>query len=291
MDRTRKVERRNYSLHPDAVDAIESYARAHSISKSKVVQLAVLEYTGHDRTKRIEEKLDQLLEYFDEGAPAEYAEKEKENRPTGSTQSTHDTSSSSNTSEITKTYDHTEEHDDPLTTDEIRILLEQDEPHINSDHIGTLPRSSKEKAALVAAVLRSKSSFDQATRIITTDDVENTVEELVGDSQHIMQTYPQKVMNELIPKEEPDPSNSKKMTKSDEVAFPTQEAKRLQYKTILETDLSMIKEPDSVDGIKNGKQNIERYRRIYIESGAATEDEIDQYLELARDQLQQIDDQ
>jgi hypothetical protein len=58
----RSTDHRGFSLGKEASRAIDNYADRHNMTKSMVVEKAVLEYTGRERTARIEQKVDEILD-------------------------------------------------------------------------------------------------------------------------------------------------------------------------------------------------------------------------------------
>lgn len=77
---TEKV-RRNFSIREKVDGVLNDKADEWDMSRSEIVEKAVLEYTDHDRTARIEEKLDEIHDVVVEGGATQsrVTDDEKEN--------------------------------------------------------------------------------------------------------------------------------------------------------------------------------------------------------------------
>ncbi len=80
---TEKV-RRNFSIREKVDAVLNDKADEWDMSRSEIVEKAVLEYTDHDRTARIEEKLDEIHDVVVDGGGTQSraADEEKENPAT-----------------------------------------------------------------------------------------------------------------------------------------------------------------------------------------------------------------
>lgn len=178
----RDTNRRNFSLKPEATQAIDSFAEEHNITKSKVVERAVLEYTGRDRTARLENKINQILEIVDEWDDSSIQTIKKQK-------------TSQNTPEFTPTnYDPFEDRNQKLTKSELNQLIKIDEPVINPQHIDdeNFPGRENKKAAIISALIRYD-TMDSDMKFFMHPKIESYIKQYLGDSDYILNTYTKKI--------------------------------------------------------------------------------------------------
>jgi len=77
---TRSTDQRTFSISVEASEGIDEFAKENNMSKSKVVETAVLEFLEATQTDRIESKVDEILEKM--GGDCSPSPSSSENRPT-----------------------------------------------------------------------------------------------------------------------------------------------------------------------------------------------------------------
>lgn len=180
--KSRNTVRRNFSINQEASQAIDSFAAEHNLTKSKVVERAVLEHTKEDRAARIETKVDEILATLEGGSDslAQTGGKKK--------------NSQSSTDFDPAGYNPDEDRDEPLSKAELKELVKTDEPVINPEHIdeNNIPGSVAEKTTLIAAVVRHKDRqyFHDGTIV-------SAIEDLLGTSEHLRDQYSSSVTAEF----------------------------------------------------------------------------------------------
>lgn len=241
---SRTTKRRNFSISLDASIAIDEYAEEYNITKSKVVENAVLEYTGKDATARIEQKVDEILATLegDGPSPAQTREKEKKNQKT---QSDFDPTS----------YNPDEDRDNPLTKAELKELVALDEPVINPDHVNwdSLFRDVRKKATLLAGVCRFN-----ANGIVTNAGITNAIKENLGESDHLLDQYTETVPDEFEEKPCLEFNNDEERYENNSWAyFPTESHRREYYQDRYESIQEAVSTP--VDEMPKGDSLKQRY--------------------------------
>ena len=285
----RNTRRKNYSLTPQAIDAIETYADEHDMEYSQVVENAVLEYTDTDRLNRVEQKIDRVLDAVESEPPAsgpEQAERESI--------ASEDNQDNSSAESIVEEYDYTADRDEPLTKDEINALLDTHEPHITAEHIpekeSELPYHTREKVELVAAAVRASRSSGDGT-VVHRDDVTEIVKEVLGASEHKLkkENYPQQVFETLLPSEELEPGPiGLRLTDSDHLVFPTEEDRQVRYRTYFVEMVETIENTDETETLEMKRAELEGWGQRWIDLDVTTEDEIQEALDLADKRLAEL---
>lgn len=185
--KSRNTVRRNFSINQEASQAIDSFANEHNLTKSKVVERAVLEHTAEDTTARIEMKVDKILRSINGGdAPLAQTGAKKKNYQSDSAD--FDPAG----------YDPDEEKDGPLSKEELKELVTLDEPVVNPKHIdeNNLPGSTREKTALMAAVVRYNAIDDDLPHVAK-GHIRIAIREHLGDSDYLLEQYTRPVLDEF----------------------------------------------------------------------------------------------
>lgn len=186
----RNTVRRNFSISERADMALEEMSDEWDMSRSEIVSKAVLEYTDRDRTARIEDKLDDVLDRLDEP------------RPDGGTLSENNTRKEKRTDPAEEHRFVPSEYDPdggvPLSKDELKQLLKEvDDPVINPDHVEKdmlqSIRDNDPQDAALAGIIRY--SHDK----IIPDVIEDFVRDYLGSSDYILNTHPDGVADNFYP--------------------------------------------------------------------------------------------
>lgn len=191
----RNTVRRNFSITQRADMALEEMSDEWDMSRSEIVSKAVLEYTDRDRTARMEEKLDEVLDRLDapktDGGTLSENPVQKEKRTAPADTHTFDP------------VDYDPEADrNPLTKDELKQLLKEvDEPVINPDHVEkdtveTIRDNDPQDAAL-AGIIR----YDHDQEVIKEDYVEDYVRDYLGSTDYILDQHPDGIIDHFYPYE------------------------------------------------------------------------------------------
>jgi hypothetical protein len=187
----RNTDRLNITLDIEVSEELDRFAHENNENKSRIIENALAEYLDMDRGAVLEEKLDILLSQIGEGGAPSPTPSE---RPTGKKKE--NVEDSTNSFE----YDPDAELGRSLETDEIHEILEQDEPMINSDHVGgSVPRDTKPRTELLHACARYDRSGDGVMGMVRREDAEELVEDIFGDSDHYQDKYVPKLLEDLTP--------------------------------------------------------------------------------------------
>jgi len=184
---SRNTVRRNFSINQEASQAIDSFADEHNLTKSKVVERAVMEHTSKDRTARIERKVDEILASLDGG-----------NAPLAQTGGKKKNSHNSSTDFDPAGYNPDEDRDEPLSKDELKELITIDEPVVNPAHIdeNNLPGSTREKTTLMAAIVRFNVK-ERNSHTFGPGWVRGVIKDHLGDSDYLLNQYTDPVKDEF----------------------------------------------------------------------------------------------
>lgn len=186
----RNTVRRNFSITKRADMALEEMSDEWDMSRSEIVTKAVLEYTDRDRTARIEEKLDDVLDRLDEprsdGGTLSENNSRKEKRKSRADVHTFDPS------------DYDPDGGDVLTKDELKQLLKEvNDPVINPDHVDTEMlqsiRNNYPQDAALAAIIRYENEK------VSPNLIEDYVRDYLGSSDYILNTHPEGVADHFYP--------------------------------------------------------------------------------------------
>ena len=114
---------KTFTLPAELVDAVEQTAEEQNEYDSRIAEQALEEYLDRDRTARVEEKLDQLLEQVEEGGPS--ADESEEKKEKSQTTFSHDSDTSSSSSKSI-TSDRPDEILDTLDTETRDVVTRHD---------------------------------------------------------------------------------------------------------------------------------------------------------------------
>lgn len=232
--KSRDTVRRNFSITQEASQAINSFADEHNLTKSKVVERAVLEYTAGNTTGRIERKVDKIL-----------AAVESDEAPLAQTGGKKKNSQSDSTDFDPTGYDPDEERDEPLSKTELKELVTLDEPVVNPEHLdeNNLPGSTREKTTLMAAVVRYN-AIDGDLPHVTEGNIRATIMEHLGDSDYLLEQYTDPVLRKFDRKLELEFNRDKgKYAAGMTQYFPTENHRREYYQWQYETIQEAVNTP------------------------------------------------
>ena len=232
--KSRDTVRRNFSITQEASQAINSFADEHNLTKSKVVERAVLEYTGGNTTGRIEQKVDRILAAVEDGdVPLAQTGGKKKN-------------SQSDSTDFDPTgYDPDEERDEPLSKAELKELIALDEPVVNPEHldVNDLPGSKRERTTLMAAVVRYN-TIDADFETLREGHVRVAIRENLGDSDYLLEQYTDPVSRKFDRKLELEFNRDKgKYAAGMTQYFPTENHRREYYQWQYETIQEAVNTP------------------------------------------------
>jgi len=188
---TRSTEQRTFSIAVEASEGIDEYAAENNMSKSMVVETAVLDYLEESQADQIEEKVDNVEEKVDEvlanldGSPnpspsSSQTSGEKEN--VGGSPSDFDP----------EAYDPDADRDEPLSKDEVKQLLSAlDEPAINPEHITDESLSMNDKSGPVAAIVR----YEREGNVGEGTLWNQYIPEYIGDTDYLLEKYTDSITN------------------------------------------------------------------------------------------------
>lgn len=288
---SRETDRRNFSIGRDASVAIDEFASEHNITKSKVVENAVLEYTGKDRTTRIEEKVDQILASIEGEGPSP----------------TQTTGKKKNSQSIHTDFDPTdytpdEDRDNNLSKAELKELVTLDEPIINPEHIdeNNLPGSAREKTALIAAIVRFNVEEEDRAGVVGAW-IRNAIKTHLGDSDYLLKQYTDSVEEEFEPKPALEYNRDEQQYENNSWRyFPTESHRREyyqdRYETIQEAATTPIDEMplfgDHILPYEHLRQWLDEWqiRSSLTELDIATDGEIDELKEELVSYREDVDD-
>jgi hypothetical protein len=288
---SRETERRNFSIGRDASVAIDEFATEHNITKSKVVENAVLEYTGKDRTARIEEKVDQILETIEGEGPSP----------------TQTTGKKKNSQSIHTDFDPTdytpdEDRDNNLSKDELKEFVTLDEPVINPEHIdeSNLPGSTKERTALIAAIVRFNVQ-EGGIGTVATGAVRNVIKNHLGGSDYLLDQYTDSVKQEFESKPDLEYNRDEQQYENNPWGyFPTESHRREYYQDRYDTIQEAVTTPidemplfgDFIQPYEQMRQWLDEWRinSSLTELDIATDEEIDELIEELVSYREDVDD-
>ena len=278
--KSRDTVRRNFSITQEASQAINSFADEHNLTKSKVVERAVLEYTAGNTTGRIERKVDKIL-----------AAVESDEAPLAQTGGKKKNSQSDSTDFDPTGYDPDEERDEPLSKAELKELIALDEPVVNPEHldVNDLPGSKRERTTLMAAVVRYN-TIDADFETLREGHVRVAIRENLGDSDYLLKQYTQSILEEFDRKLEQEfNSGESKYDGRLTQFFPTESHRREYYQERYETIQEAVNTPvDEMPWFGEYKQPYEflrqwldrRFVSVSLEElDIATPDEMDELKE------------
>lgn len=155
---TGNTVRRNFSVTKEVDRILNEKSEEWDMSRSEIVVKAVLEYTDHDRTARIEEKVDKILDHVEGGTPhtSESGTPEKEKQP-----------------------DESETVDDELPAEPL--------PEDTTSPVKT--RANKFYNYLI------RENADQS--FVHRKDIEDAIKDVWGESDHMVPKYTPKVKKRL----------------------------------------------------------------------------------------------
>lgn len=278
--KSRDTVRRNFSITQEASQAINSFADEHNLTKSKVVERAVLEYTGKNTTGRIEQKVDRILAAVEDGdVPLAQTGGKKKN------------SQSDSTDFDPAGYDPDEERDEPLSKAELKELITLDEPVVNPEHLdeNNLPGSVREKTTLMAAVVRYN-AIDDDLETFSEGNIRVAITDHLGDSDYLFEQYTRPVSREFDRELELEfNGDESKYDSRLNQYFPTENHRREHYQERYETIQEAVNTPvDEMPWFGEYKQPYEFLRQwldrwvvsdTLEELDIATPDEIDELKE------------
>lgn len=272
----------------DLRDEVEAYVEKHDMQKAEFFEKAAREFMDVDRYSRVEEKLDTLLDRTEGaggegGLSRESAEEKKEIAVDGGI-----TATESTTNDVSTAYDPDVGVSGTLSTDELRSILTRDEPKVNVDDIGTLPRSTAEKSAIIAAVVR----YQHSNRI-STREIKDTISDVVGSSDHLINTYlnDEPVVEHLYPL--PSYDSETLEVEDTKLWVPSVE----EYRSILQSryeDQTAYAETAVWDncphnGYDDACRWLEIYRSDLVEYEVATTDEVEAVRDALDEHRQRVD--
>lgn len=180
---TRTTEQRTFSIAVEASEGIDEYAAKENMSKSMVVERAVLDYIEASQADRIEEKVDEVLAKLDGSSnPSSPPQSTGEKENVGAGQSDFDP----------EAYDPDADRDEPLSKDEVKKLLSTlDEPAINPEHITDESIAVNAKDEPVSAIVR----YEREGTVSEAALKNEYIPEYIGSTDYYLEKYTDSITN------------------------------------------------------------------------------------------------
>lgn len=192
---SRETVRRNFSINKQASEAIDEFADRHDMTKSKVVENAVLDYVDAKDKVRLEDKVDEILDILESDGPASsddepHTHTRAESDGGVSVQTSSAPSPSDDPAKITSFDDYKPElpEDYELTTECLENAPEAvehgqiiNDDHVDYNHLQSRGASVRVKTAVCAGIVRYHNIGDMRAK---EEQIKSVAAEVLGGKRN-----------------------------------------------------------------------------------------------------------